>query len=586
MVSRTTLGLLAAVTAVGTVGAYFVLKDRIGPISGIPSITMKVNPKTVRDGIDPINVEIDIKNLEPNTKYQIVFVIELEPSSDFSLFDQPPIAIFSDSNGNFKNTYQFTFNLGNTEKTEKGITAVLSIPDIIDNFRGATPTQFITILPSTEPGPEPTPAEVIKSFSFSPSSGLKPLTVGFSIKVNDPRALVEWTWGDGLGDENQGGTSFFQNHQYFSSGVFFGIVKVTNEDGRTDTRQFSITVDEPEEPGPEPTPAIINNFDQSKSIGQVPLDVSFTFSSSEIIDSGSWDFGDGTIIPLGNNFAISHIYQNPGTFFGCLSVRTVEGFVETKTFTVTVTDSISNPTGQIQPINKQGGTYEFFANFQGKAPLSYSWDFGDGKSGSGQTVSHQYASPGLFTVEVTVRDPDGRIGKDTVTIFVRDSDLEAQPGDVAVTISKAGGDFDYEVLLRNLRSDVTIDGRLLWRLFQGSSQKDSITVNIFLAKSGTFKDIYILKSGLAAGDYLLKVNYINNKTNEFLGNDSIFVTVGGTDPFKAQADQIVKEINQGIWIIPSWYESTIGFYLDGSITAQVFVASFEDLVNRNIITKA
>ena len=62
MASKAALGLLAVVTAVGTVGAYFALKDRIGPILGGATITMKVNPKTVRDGIDPINVEIELKN--------------------------------------------------------------------------------------------------------------------------------------------------------------------------------------------------------------------------------------------------------------------------------------------------------------------------------------------------------------------------------------------------------------------------------------------------------------------------------------------------------------------------------------------
>jgi PKD repeat protein len=33
--------------------------------------------------------------------------------------------------------------------------------------------------------------------------------------------------------------------------------------------------------------------------------------------------------------------------------------------------------------------------------VSYQWDFGDGNSDSGRVVSHQYASPGTYTAEVT-----------------------------------------------------------------------------------------------------------------------------------------------------------------------------------------
>jgi PKD repeat protein len=36
--------------------------------------------------------------------------------------------------------------------------------------------------------------------------------------------------------------------------------------------------------------------------------------------------------------------------------------------------------------------------------LGYTWDFGDGTTASGATVSHTYAAPGIYTVTVTVSD--------------------------------------------------------------------------------------------------------------------------------------------------------------------------------------
>src|SRR5262249_35012884 len=40
--------------------------------------------------------------------------------------------------------------------------------------------------------------------------------------------------------------------------------------------------------------------------------------------------------------------------------------------------------------------------------VSYAWNFGDGKSGSGPTALHTYAQDGVYTVTVTVTDNDGR----------------------------------------------------------------------------------------------------------------------------------------------------------------------------------
>ncbi|QYJ04216.1 PKD domain-containing protein [Nocardioides panacisoli] len=44
---------------------------------------------------------------------------------------------------------------------------------------------------------------------------------------------------------------------------------------------------------------------------------------------------------------------------------------------------------------------------------SYAWDFGDGESGSGASVSHTYADAGPRTVELTVTDDDGAVGSAT-----------------------------------------------------------------------------------------------------------------------------------------------------------------------------
>ena len=49
---------------------------------------------------------------------------------------------------------------------------------------------------------------------------------------------------------------------------------------------------------------------------------------------------------------------------------------------------------------------------------SYAWDFGDGSSGSGVSVSHTFAQDGVFTVRVTVTDNDGLSDSATFTVNV------------------------------------------------------------------------------------------------------------------------------------------------------------------------
>jgi hypothetical protein len=97
-------------------------------------------------------------------------------------------------------------------------------------------------------------------------------------------------------------------------------------------------------------------------------------------------------------------------------------------------------------------------------PLTYTWDFGDGQSGEGATVTHTFTTAGPFLVTVTVSD--GRGGLATSAIVMADDGGTAvgvpwiiTKGNIALNFSKAGKDKIQISGIIELPKDVVIAGK-------------------------------------------------------------------------------------------------------------------------------
>ncbi len=134
-----------------------------------------------------------------------------------------------------------------------------------------------------------------------------------------------------------------------------------------------------------------------------PLPVQFTDSST--ITSGSivswfWKFGDGNTSAQQNP---SHTFSNDGTYNVNLIVTSSDGFKDSISKIITV---YPKPIADFTFTNKcDGAAIPVNSTSTINTPdviSGWNWSFGDGTTGTGNTTSHLYATPGNYTTTLIV----------------------------------------------------------------------------------------------------------------------------------------------------------------------------------------
>lgn len=176
----------------------------------------------------------------------------------------------------------------------------------------------------------------------------------------------------------------------------------------------------------EPPSAVINVT--PGTAGNAPFTVQFDATASTDdrgIASYSWVFGDGTtgtgVMPP------AHTYTTCGTYVVKL---TVTDYWNNKGYAAVIISvgETGGPNVNIQVTPGTTGNAPFTVYFDasnttfetecGVGTATYSWNFGDGTTGTGVTTSHTYTSNGVYTVILTVTDSEGNVGYGSVVINV------------------------------------------------------------------------------------------------------------------------------------------------------------------------
>ena len=237
---------------------------------------------------------------------------------------------------------------------------------------------------------------------------------GSSDPDGDP-LTYSWDFGDG-----GNGTGQTPSHTYADPGSY--TVTLVVNDGALDSSPSSTTV----------TVNAVNHPPVANVGGPYSGDedtaISFDGSGSSDLDGDaltySWNFGDGASLS-GTSALVTHVYADPGSYTVTLVVN--DGALDSNPDTTTVTVNDVNEA----PVADVGGPYsgdeDTAINFDGSGssdpdgdPLTYSWDFGDGGNGTGESPSHTYADPGSYTVTLVVNDGTLNSSPSSTTVTVND----------------------------------------------------------------------------------------------------------------------------------------------------------------------
>jgi PKD repeat protein len=298
----------------------------------------------------------------------------------------------------------------------------------------STPTAQFTFSPATPA------ANAAVAFDASASCAGQAGTTGGCVASNNTLTGFSWTFGDG-----QTGSGQTLSHSYGSAGTYNVTLTVTNDRGLTASATKQVTVGVGAGPTAafvfSPTPVLVNVqtfFDASAS----------TPGAGHTIASYTWNWGDGAPIETRGASTNSHSFATAGSYVVVLTVADDTGQKNASSQPVTVTSPaggipgapIANFTSSpTSPVVNEAVVFDSSSSTvaAGRTITDYAWNFGDDTPiihGNNRIISHTYARPGNFIVNLVLTDSTGLTGQKSAGVSVGAGNPVA-----ILTVFKTGG---------------------------------------------------------------------------------------------------------------------------------------------------
>ncbi len=348
----------------------------------------------------------------------------------------------------------------------------------VKNANGAdsiTKTNYITVY-----------AKPVVEFSATPTGGCLPLKVNFTdISTAGSGTLQSWIW-----DFGDGTSSTTENpaHNYLISDTFNVTLIATNSFGCKESilKSSYIAIAD----------TVTANFRYNyTNICKAPSLVNFINTSvSESPLNYQWDFGDGA---QSNSLNPPHTYTTEGTYNITLISSNTSGCADTVLKTISIgTQSVNF----ILPAFGCANEPIIIQDSSTPTPVTGTWDFGDGNTGTGLIVTHVYSLPGNYEVayranfngcsdglKKTIVISDKPIASFTSPSVVTSCSI---PLTVAFTNTSVGG-FAYK-----------------WDFGDGTTSTDTNVVHTYTGKGSFDVKLTAFNSTGQCADSFVKTNFV------------------------------------------------------------------------------
>ncbi|MCJ7657347.1 MAG: PKD domain-containing protein, partial [Candidatus Atribacteria bacterium] len=213
----------------------------------------------------------------------------------------------------------------------------------------------------------------------------------------------------------------------------------------------------------------------SPQTGQnVRFDASLSTDLDGEISTYHWDFDDGTEEQEQQQNYIDHIFFTAGDYKITLEVTDNNGQTATMTKNIRVTPAPKPPVANFKLLDAspQWDTKVRFDASLSSDPdgsiVSYQWDFGDGTTGEGINISHEYPQAGgfyngVYQVTLTVTDNQGLSASKSISIIVGHILSYEGKGDIGIPAAIRNEDntvVDYQIEITT--GDVSSAGTDSW----------------------------------------------------------------------------------------------------------------------------
>jgi PKD repeat protein len=210
--------------------------------------------------------------------------------------------------------------------------------------------------------------------------------------------ITNWSWNFG-----DGNTSNVQNppkHTYENPGSYTVKLNVKDNDNVEISISKIITLS-------NTTPIANFTYDPPQSLAGKNVTFNSTSEAYEdsTIDNYTWDFGDGSDLVYEEYVNVTHIYTENGTYIAKLTIRDSTATNDSIEKIIRVGLAADFTFKPNSPLVGETVTFTDASSVTvGQTIMNWSWDFGDGETSYDQDPLHQYSSPGVYTVSLTIKD--------------------------------------------------------------------------------------------------------------------------------------------------------------------------------------